>query len=82
MQGGNSLLREQWGHGCPELWVPHPYKCLRLYEPWAAWAAGGHTAHGRGLKLDDLWGPFQPNTLYDSMIPKNTQNKTQAEPSF
>jgi len=23
----------------------------------------------RGLKLDDLWGPFQPRPFCDSMIP-------------
>jgi len=25
-------------------------------------------AHGRGLELDDLLGPFQPKPFYDSMI--------------
>ena len=26
----------------------------------------GDPAHGRGLKLDDLCGPFQPRPFYDS----------------
>ena len=26
------------------------------------------TAHSRGLKLDDLWGPFQPRPFCDLMI--------------
>ena len=29
--------------------------------PWAAWAGGGHLAHG--LELDDLQGPLQPNAF-------------------
>ena len=28
----------------------------------------GVPAHGRGLELDDLYGPFQPKPFYDSMI--------------
>jgi len=28
---------------------------------------GGH-ACGRGLALDDPWGPFQPKLFYDSVI--------------
>ena len=27
----------------------------------------GDPAHSRGLKLDDLWGPFQPRPVYDSI---------------
>lgn len=25
-------------------------------------------AHGRGMELDDLSGPFQPTPFYDSML--------------
>jgi len=31
------------------------------------WEVGG-PACGRGLELDDPWGPFQPKPFYDSMI--------------
>jgi len=35
--------------GCSELWVPHPWRCLRLgwMGPIVAQAAGGYPAHGR-----------------------------------
>ena len=32
----------------------------------------GDPAHGRGLKLDDHYGPFQPKPFYDSMILKSS----------
>ena len=32
----------------------------------------GDPAHSRGLKLDDRYGPFQPRSFYDSMIPMKT----------
>ena len=39
-------------HSCPEkLWCPIP---------------GGSPAHGTGLELRDLSGPFQPKPFYDS----------------
>lgn len=28
----------------------------------------GNPACGRGVKLDDLWGPFQLKTFYDTMV--------------
>lgn len=59
----NSLSRGRrgTGRGCPEqLRVPHAWKCSR---PWAAWAG----AHGRGLELDRLPGPFQPKAFCDSL---------------
>jgi len=31
-------------------------------------------AHGRGLKLDGLWGPFQPRPFYDSIFRKKIWN--------
>ena len=34
---------------------------------WAAWVAGGSPAHGRGLGLGGLWGPFQSTPFCDSM---------------
>ena len=53
-----------------ELWVPHPWRCSwpGWMGPWAAWSGGWQPAHGRGLKLSDLWGPFQPKLFHDPMI--------------
>jgi len=52
-------------HCCPELWVPHPWRCPRLDGPWAAGAGGGHPAHGRA------WGGFKvPSNPNHCMLPQ------------
>lgn len=35
---------------------------------WAAWASEGQLAHGKGVGLGGLWGPFQHKLFYDSII--------------
>ena len=69
MSGGSPSQRE-WrvvGTDCPEsLWMLHPWSCSRpvWMGPWATWSS----TWGRGLDLDDHWGPFQPKPFYDSVI--------------
>jgi len=53
---------------CPKkLWMLHPWRHLRPGHmgPWLALC--GNPLCGRGLELDDLWGPFLPKPFYNSM---------------
>ena len=49
--------------------MPHPWRCSRpgWMGPWAAWAGGGQPCPWQGLKIEDLWGPFQPKPFCDSV---------------
>lgn len=52
---------KHWHRLPRQLWVPYPQKCSR--PGW--WVAA---AQCRGLRLDDLSGPFQLSPFYDPMI--------------
>jgi len=72
MLGGSFSVRGWWHTktGCPRrLWKPHPWRHSRQgwMWLWAAWSGGWQLPMAEGLKLDDLWGPFQPRPFYDSM---------------
>jgi len=47
-------------HCCPELWVPHPWRCLR---PWMGPGQPelGGSQPVAGVELGGLWHPLQPN---------------------
>jgi len=49
--------------------VSHPRRHTRpgWMGPLAVWSGGWQFAHGRGLELTLLYGPFQSKPLYDSM---------------
>lgn len=38
---------------------------------WAAWSTGRLPAHGKGLELDELEGPFKPKSFHNSVISPN-----------
>jgi len=62
-------------HRLPEkLWMHHPWRWSKpRMMSQAAWSSGSQLAHSKGLKLGDLWGPFQPKSLYDSMFLSHLQ---------
>jgi len=51
-----------------EVEVPHPWRgSLPWMGPWAA-DGGVGAAQGREWDWGEVWGPFQPKPLYNSML--------------
>jgi len=74
MSEGSFAQRGRWGpgSGCPEkLWMPIPGGV----QGRVGWGSGqpnpvpdivvDNPVHGKGLELDDLWGPFQTKPFYE-----------------
>ena len=57
-------------HSCPErCGCPNPEgaRCQVGWGPGQPQLLSGSTAHGRGLGLGGIYGPFQPKPFYDSV---------------
>ena len=54
-----------------QLWMPHAWRCSwpGWMGSWAAWSGDWEPVYGKGLELNDLWGPFQSKPFCDSVIP-------------
>ena len=64
--GGEALEQvAQGGCGCP---IPGGIQGQAVCGSEQPGLVVGDHVHGRGLKLDDYCGPFQPKPFYDSII--------------
>lgn len=66
-------MGKHWGMLPKEMVNATSLKVLkaRLDGLWAAWSTGRLPAHGKGLELDELEGPFKPKSFHNSVIPPN-----------
>lgn len=69
--GQHSTVKGQgrpW-HCCPESSGCLITESTQGWVGWAAWAGGGKLCPQQGVRLNGLYGPFQPKPCYGSMIP-------------